>query len=783
MPPASSSDRIRPWVERARGAARAAADRAAPLAGALRPVWDDLALRVRPGVQAARTWLAEPANLRRAGRVALPLLVGAGLLLPPISLWTRLTTLGYGKLRPGQDASVAADIDGVFFEARGRSIYRAARVDVSAAGGMPRGVGPLPVGRVQLTPVLSLDIRGPAPREAWIAALVDVGPGGQAFVDPYGWDGQAWQWLPFQFDVANRIRVRLPLQRFVPRHIVITQAARGATEVSAGLLPPPAAPPAAIAEIPILEMRAYGIETDDGHVVGQRFPIPSRRARVYGVVDNLEGLRVRSDLVNNLLMQREARQRHRDALVNLVRRDGLAGIVLDYRGIDGMLQSVYADWLRRLSSDVHRAGGEVFVTVPMPRRTSTAWDGSPYAWHLLAPEVDGVRVLLPIDAPLETEALDAMVRWALGSVPRDKLQLALPVQGRDIVDDTVALIGYGDALAKILDMARSDAPGRIDPDATSVVELPTLRAAQLGRDPATGMWRFYYWDDNRRQHTVWLNDAAGLQPAFEIARTFHLSRIVLDGVEAGLDPNLWQMTQAFIADGGAVAPAVDYHLRWQLVDQDGQVVQQASQSLDLTAFELKAPSRQGIYRLSVNLVTTDDRLAAVGASSEVNIAPAPPVARATPNVLIIVPTPMPVITAPAPADESRIDRAPVRIEDTPLEATAEAGARVAAAEAPLRSEPSVDGDILSTLRIGESLEVIGESPDGDWLEVKVIATGIQGWVLGELIALGGAASDTGALPDDAPAGRTGAVGTAEPAPTARATASPTPVGRSGDRPG
>lgn len=399
MPPASSSDRIRRWAERAYGAAQAAAGRAAPLAAPLRPAWRAGSARIRPRLDAARAWLAEPANLRRLGRILLPALVAAGLLLPPISLWTRLTTLGYGKLRPGQDASVAADIDGVYFEARGRSIYRAARVDVSAAGGIPGGVDPLPAGRVQLAPVLSLDIRGPAPREAWISALVDVGPGGQAFVDPYGWDGQAWQWLPFQFDVANRVRVRLPLQRFVPRYVVITQAARGSTAVAAGILPPPAAPPAAIAELPILEMRAYGIETDDGHVVGQRFPIPSRRARVYGIVDNLEGLRVRGDLVNNLLMQRAARQRHRDALVNLVRRDGLAGIVLDYRGVDGMLQTVYADWLGRLSDDVHRVGGEVFVTVPMPRRTTTAWDGSPYAWHLLAPAVDGVRVLLPIDAP------------------------------------------------------------------------------------------------------------------------------------------------------------------------------------------------------------------------------------------------------------------------------------------------------------------------------------------------------------------------------------------------
>lgn len=711
--------------------------RLGPETARFRPAWERARSKLRAAAAPVRAWLAEPGHARRAGWTLVAVLVVIGLLLPPVSLVTRVTTLGYAKLTPGRDQSVRVDDRGTYFEVARRDLQRPTRVDVQPVRGLPRGTGELPAGRQLASPVYRLDIRGPVPETAWLSTILEINTGTQPFVDPYGWDGEAWRWLPMAFDGENRVRVRLPLDRFVPEYIAITQVDQAPTEVSAALLPPPAAVPAAVSELPILEARAYTLKTDDGHVAGQRFRVPSRRARLYGIVDNLEGERLRSDLIDNILINRQARQRHRETLVNLARRDGLAGIVLDYRGIAGDLVPVYIDWLARLRDDLHRQGAELYVTVPMPRRTETGWDDSPYNWDKLAPSVDGLRVRLQGDTPLEIEALDGLVRWALTSVPRDKLQLALPVQGRDIVEGEATPISYGDALARILDLARSDAPDRITPGTAAAIELPTIRASELGRDPATGMWKFHYWDANRRQHTVWLNDADGLKPAFDIARQYFLSRLVLDGVEAGLDPSLWRMTQAFIAEGAAQAPETGYRLQWQLVDADGQVVQSASQPVETPEFAFRAPDLEGRYRLGVNLVTRDERLAAVGNTFQVNVAPPPPpTPRPTTNTIIIQPTPMPVVTAAAPADEA-VARAPVRFDRTPEAASTEMpDAEVSFAEADLRSDPAIDtGEVLSGLRMGDRLKVVGRTADGSWLRVVVIGTGIEGWVFSELVDL------------------------------------------------
>ncbi len=704
---------------------------------------ESLSGRVRLLLQELRERLREPDGLRAALRWILPLLVVAGLLLPPVSIVTRLRSLGYAKLVPGQDARVESRQGGSWLELGRRDVLRPARVGLFSRDAAPRDADPLPGRAVPISPFFEIDLRGPAPAEAWLSSFLEIREGSEPYIDPFGWDGQRWQWLPLEFASENRARVLLPLDRFVPRYVVFTEApADTTTQVAALLMPPPAAVPAAVARLPILELRAYTLRSDDGGIEGQAFRVPSRSARVYGVVDNLEGPRLRDDLVANILLRQAARERHRAELVSIVRRDGLDGLVLDYREIPADLYGVFTDWVARLDADLDAVGAELYVTVPMPRRTSSGWDPSPVDWRGLGRSVDGLRVRLPNDAPLEIEALDSMLRWGLQSVERRKLQLSVPMQGRDIVeaDGSVRPIGYGDALSRVLDMAASDLPERISPGSRDRIELPTIQASELGRDPATGMWRFYWWDANRRKHTVWLNDAEGLAPAFDIAQRYRLSQIVLDGVEAGLDPSLWRMVTAFIETGEPRVSEVRYGLQWSLINEVGQVVQQAEQPLGEAGFDLNAPRDEGSYSLSVNLIdiAQEGRVAAVGRAESLRVAPPPPATPTpTPNIIILEPTEIAYATAPAPADELNIDRAPVGVDVTPQATiTTTHDAVVGFAAVQLREGPDArEFDSISDLKVGDRLIVLGRTVNDEWLQVVVISTGVEGWLLRELVDL------------------------------------------------
>jgi len=703
-------------------------------AGAAAPL---RAARAEAGLaaRAAHRWLAVPGNARRGTWVALGVLVALTLFLPPLSLATRLASPGYARIRPGLDASVPARGDATaFLEVRRNDVLRTARARLVARADLPRGTGPLPDGRSAITPAYALSLMGPPPSAAQLSVLLPSGTD-LAAVDPFGWDGERWRWLAPTAAGGSRVRIRLPLERFVPRVIVVTHAHGGRPDVAVALDPPPVSIPAAAAEIPRIEPRLYELADDRGRI--RRRPptsTPGGGAR-YGILDNREGPRLRDDLVTNLLIQPRARRNHRAEIVRLARRDELAGVILDYAGIPDDLKATFAAFAADLADRLREHDIALVVVVDMPRRTDGGWDTDGLDWSTIGDAAEGVRIRLPAAAPLDLAVLDELARWAITRVDRRRLELAIPLYGRDLVDDVVTPIAFGDALAHVLDMARSDAPERVSPGREAVVELPTIAAAEIERSPETGMWRFFYWDDNRRQHTVWLNDAAGTAPAFEIAERYRLGRVALDGASASVDPAVWRMVAAFRAGGRAEGKTSGYQLAWQLVDPDGRVVQQSIQPLGSSSFTLRAPTREGTYSLAVNLVSGDGSPAAFGRPATVAVAPPPPPSP-TPTLFAIadLPTPESYQTAPPPPDEAGLSRAPVPIGGTPAAATAAYDVEVAFAAAALRAEPRTSGRLLSDLRRGDRLDVLEESEDGAWLRVLVLGTGVEGWVLAELVA-------------------------------------------------
>ncbi len=701
-----------------------------------------------------------PSRWQPAAWIALAVLLIAGLLMPPISLLDRLATPGYRRVNPtGETVIVPADGDSAAgsLEIPRSAVLRSTRIKLRARDRLPLGVDALPRGSERLGAAYVLDIRGPVPERAMLRAALPAREEDHPLIDPFGWDGTRWRWLAPSFTGPARARVLLPLEEWVPELVVFTRATGGRSEVAAVLEPPPASLPAAAAELPILEVRVFGLADGEGNLLRRPFPPAPRKASIWGVVDNRESGRIRDDLVTNLLIDPGHRRAFRQAVVSTAAQDGLAGIVLDLYGVPDELQAAFADLADLLGGDLEAQGVGLVVVVPPPIRVDDGWDGGAVRWQALGASEVGVRMRLPADHPVRIDALDAMVRWALGRVERRRLQLGVPVHGIDVVDGQATAIGYHEALTRVLDMARSDAPSRISPGSETDIALPTILAAELGRDADTGMWRFYWWDGNRRQHTVWLNDAQGLAPAFEIARRFQLGRLALDGVASGLDPFVWRLVQRFVEDGEVYAPPSSYQLQWRLTDDQGRTIQEAVQPLDEGTFSFRAPPQSGSFQLAVDLWTGDGELAALGPAMDVRIAPPPrPSPTASPIVFQIIPTPEVYETAPPPIDE-RITRTPVRIDA----GTVEAGAAITsahdavfdAARGLLRAEPSTDADVLTDLRTGDRMQILERGPDGLWLRVRMLNTGAEGWVAFALVR------------------------EVEPqAPTERASATPTPRG-------
>lgn len=204
-----------------------------------------------------------------------------------------------------------------------------------------------------------------------------------------------------------------------------------------------------------------------------------------------------------------ARSQHADALVNLVVRNGFAGIDLDYEGFafsDGRtswpaLQPNWVAFVQELSGKLHAQGKQLHVTVPpIWLNASGGVDTGSYTvydWARIGPHVDGLRVMTydysarAVSPQWWVEATIAYAR-SIG-FDMTKLQVGIPLYGKDTVTDTDGQCPPGTPLG-----TRSVSHLLVD-------ERIAEHGASPARDSATGEMRFTYQESS-------IGDGAGSGP-------------------------------------------------------------------------------------------------------------------------------------------------------------------------------------------------------------------------------------------------------------------------------
>lgn len=131
-----------------------------------------------------------------------------------------------------------------------------------------------------------------------------------------------------------------------------------------------------------------------------------------------------------------------------------------------------------------------------------------------------------------------------------------------------------------------------------------------------------------------------------------------------------------------------------------------------------------------------------GTETKVNAAPADDAARMlvptpTTEVLLAIDMAQPTPTSPEPV--AAVVEPPVESAPTPVPELAPAPPQstqviITGPSVNVRSAPSLDGQILSTVSADTRYELAGKNEAGDWLQVCCI-DGVSGWVFGELARL------------------------------------------------
>jgi len=612
-----------------------------------------------------------------------PLLLIISLFLPPVALGNRLFHWGEPLVTPEGGGEVVGPY-GARLHIPAGAVVRSSHIrldalDVSQVGisaknadflsatsahpglNTPKANGPetlalaaLPEGVLPFNPLFRLTVWGKeSPQGATLALPIPYDlPVERA--DLYGWDGTSWRWFPSSKS-ADGMTLTANLAP-LPKLLMLAEGLPQSPEICLGLEAEEAASGSATnADRLSISRLVLG---DDDRLVGDG-SIPQSltgKAALLTISNERDGV-VRSDLVDNLIIDPARREAHIQAIVAQVSSDGWSGVDLDYRGVDAALRDEFSAFVSALANALHQANRALVVRVDRPTAAGDGWNTGAYDWVLLGQVADRVRIPAFADpaAYAEAGAMDRLLAWATNVIARQKIELMLTAYSHDVLGDQPSPITYRQALAKLASAIRPQnaAPMMLPGQSLRFgADDPALLAVTLD-EPSQTYW-FRYKDDAGRLHTIWLEN--GLST---LRKLRYISRYALGGVflEGALNPENDESVALLVEnmDQNPQPATPQFAYVWTVQNQAGQTVSQQVVPLDKPDFVWTASNQPGQYVIGGS-ISDDGGRSTVGNVVQLPVLVPSPTFTPTPTS---TPTPTPTPTStPTPTATPKPTAAP-----------------------------------------------------------------------------------------------------------------------------
>ena len=594
-----------------------------------------------------------------AGRVMafvmIPALLFATILLPPLALPERLLSAGHVTFTKAGGSLV--DPDGTQLTIPPGSVSGTVQVKfssipradfLSGSAGDPSIAQAIPSNLDMKSPLYTFSVRGETPDQATLAIPIPNDSEPLTTIDLYAWTGREWQWIPKAvFLEDDLLETNLS---FIPPMVAVFQTSPLVPSVSASLkagetLPLEARDVLVEIEAESLPVQSDGIDGNDTVVAASGLLEQPGEGTSYMVLPSLsnevEGI-VRSDLVNNILVNDELRKNHVSDITDLVVQNMYPGVNLDYRGMDPGLTDQFTAFVNELAAELHANHKVLAVTVQSPVQISEdRWDTGPYDWQAVGQAADTFKVpgLLHPDAYRADGQMEALLDYAANNVNRYKTQLILPSYSTDWAGDTVTPRSYAETL-QLLSGNLVLAEGR---DTFAPGEQITVQLAggpsSVSFDEQTQYYSFTYADD-KGEHTVYLENATSMAHKLDLASKYNLKGVSVEGLLVeGNDQQMWDVLQEYL---NSVTPAADtqFAIVWTVESAVGSSLTQEVGSLSEPMFAWTAPLEGGEY--SISAAISDDGGQTAGAEGgRVSFVVAEPTPTPTPTPPPPTPTPRP----------------------------------------------------------------------------------------------------------------------------------------------
>jgi hypothetical protein len=554
---------------------------------------------------------------RWAGRIlvfaVIPALFIASLVLPPVALPERFLSAGYttfteagGSLLDPDGTQLTVPPGSVSGKAQLRfsSIPRA---DFLAGSAGDANIAQAIPGYLEMkSPLYAVSHRGETPKEITLSIPIPNDAEPLSSLDVYAWTGREWQWVPKTIVLEDDL-VESSLT-FVPGAVAVMQ--------TSGLVPSVSAPLEAGAVLPaearevLVEVEAESLPVQSDGIDGNTTVLAASglleqpgEGTSYIVLpalsNEMEGT-VRSDLVNNILVNEELRQNHVSDIVDLVVQNMYPGVNLDYRGLDPALRDNFTAFVLELSEALHANHKLLATTVQAPTQIAEdQWDTGVFDWPAIGQVVDTFKLpaLAHPDAYESGGQMEALLSYAVANVNRYKIQIVLPSYSTDWTGDSYTPRSYAETL-QLLGGSLMLAEGR---DIFAPGEQVTVQLAGAPSSVSFDEESQYYWftyADDRGEHTVWLENATSLAHKLDLVSLYNLKGVSVEGLLAeGIDGRMWEVLQEYL---NSVTPTADtqFAVVWTVESAVGASLSQEVKALSEPMFAWTAPDEGGEYSIS-----------------------------------------------------------------------------------------------------------------------------------------------------------------------------------------
>ncbi|MCB0047467.1 MAG: SH3 domain-containing protein [Caldilineaceae bacterium] len=654
--------------------------------------------------------------------VLIPILLIVALLLPPINLLDRLQALSYTRI-PSTGGMVIDD-DGtlVNFPSEGvTSAFYAAldstpRADFIAGQGgrdLYDAASNLPQNLIPKSPVYHLNLRGSAP----VMSILDIPIPNDSLpyetLSVYEWTGSDWRVLNSEV-LVEEDRVVSSLDK-TPSYFMVMQTTADVPSITADLGVNSQLPQGAVVTQeakPGLYLRG------DGALEGTA---PVNSGNTTPIVRNWQEDVVRTDLINNLLIDPGLQANQLTAVEQTIVQNQYPGVIIDYRGIDAV-PSARADYVRlmsELADRLHAAGKTLGVRVELPTQVSAdQWQTGGYDWSELGNVADTLIVPTPADprAFMADGEMAALLEFATGHVERSKLQFELPAYSVERAGNYLLVKGYQESLLPLVSQLGLQEAA----DGQQVnVSLDNERLlSEIIWDDAIGMYYYVYRDDQGGERTVYVENADSVAHKLEQLRSYNVSDAAIIVPENGdIDSNIWSILLQFqqgqpLASTNMGQLAVAY----TVYDESGNQI--AQETVPLSAAQAGFAQLQSGYQVEAQIINSAGQ----------------PVVRSQPVAIAATSGETDSSTATAAASSGEVASAAAdTVENSAPSVSTDQIINV-------RQGPGTQYSVVGQTNVGADYAITGKNEAGDWWEVDY--NGQIGWIIGQLVNTSG---DIGAV--------------------------------------